>query len=431
METKIHELKLSGEYLQAINYFKTAFARENNAAEIAQKPFLVADILFCLRKTNQSAAALKFYYRFLKLSLTEHLQLKHEIVWNLLAMIKQNQYSEFRNEALQMATTLQPQRDKWAFSLYFFKLIQTEIAQKNTEYHILLSLLKNIKPEKLEAVPTETEINGKKQTLNSELEKYYLLYSKLLIQQKQYTDCIQLLSQIPTEIRPANVFWLNRTKALALAHSGETQKATEMLLQQIQPQTAWFIYLDLYRISEPKLVQRPLYLMLSLMLPGMLDFRIKALEALAKDIFFDVETQAMAQALAKQIRLRNQWVKSDEIAHPPKSILQDYKAFVSKLERLMQANKWLQNGQIIRILHKGMHGDGFCAKAGKKWYFKRQNVLNTDKKRELSETESVLFIIGTSTYNGENREIAQWIWIAENNQISWPAYSFSLNKIPK
>jgi hypothetical protein len=429
METKIRELKKNGQYSEALAFFKTEYARKQNAGDIAQKPYLVADLLFCLRKTDQSAAALKFYFRFLGLGISENVQLKHEVVWNLLATIKLNQYELFRKEALQIVATLEPQRDKWAFSLFFFKLIQTEMAQKNADYPALLSLLGGIKPEKLNSLPQEIEIKGKKKQLNSEVEKYYLLYSKLLYQQKQYEPCIALLSQIPESIRPANSFWLKRTLALSMAHKGEKQKATEMLLEQMQAPTAWFIYLDLYHINTESENQGDLFLMLSMLLPGVLDFKVKALEILSINPAFASEIRVQAQDLAHQIRVRNKWIKSDKNADAPKEIMQNYIALLNNLLQLMQQKKWLHFGKIGRVLHKGIHGDGFCGTPDKKWYFKRRNVLNTDKYKDLDEGVPVFFVAGTSVYNGEKREIAQWLWIAENNKINWPPNSYSLNKI--
>ncbi|MCK5537924.1 MAG: hypothetical protein KAI79_13945 [Bacteroidales bacterium] len=413
----------------AIDYFKTHIDKHYKKQQIADEKELLADLLFCLRKTNKTKAGLEYYFNILKQNIPKYIKLKHELVWGLLEMIKKELYYEFRKESIAMAQVLSFQQDKLAFSLFVFKLTEAEMATHPPDLIALLNIFHKMIPEKLSTENYSFQAKSKTVKLPSDIEKYYLSYSKLLYQAKKYDECIENSKQAQNHsniVRPTYLFWLKRLEALSYNRLDNSEQAISILEAEVQQNPQWFIYYEMYKIAISNKQHSEIYLALSFLLPGVIDYKIKIFENVAENSLLPKEISQTALKIASEIRARNNWKNSKPASLSDMELVGLHNTYLNNWINYLHISKQVFLGKISRMLHKGNNGDGFIRHKNKSYYFKVRNVLNADRKTEIIEQINCYFIPQTSIYNGKKRESALWIILLSNKTLIWPKYNYKL-----
>ncbi len=409
-------LKQQGKYQQAIQYFKQQIYPQYSRKELQNLPRMIQNLLYCLRKTNQSAAALKFYYNFISPQLPQYLPLKHEIAWNVNKLLANpKQYSVVRKKALQLAAQLTPKTDNTAFSVVFFKIVQLETRQSNPDYPKLLQILENIPANELStqkyALPSKPQ-----QLLASELEKYYLTICKIAYAACEYDKCLhhaRQAQQNPHILKSQKLKWIQRIEALALAKKQQYSQALLILSRLTARYKQWYMAHETAQIARQinDSATELLYITIALYLTGIIDYKIKVLAQLEQNNLISPHIQQLTQTLQQFIKNRNQWTKQQlappQPTHPHDKLHSLYITLCRQLSQTCTEHNILQKGTLSRILHPQKNGDGFITCNKKHYYLKWQQILNAPPQFSPPNNTVFYFVPAQSSYKNKKR------WIAE------------------
>jgi len=122
--------------------------------------------------------------------IADYKPLKHELVWNFIALMKNKQYDQFRTQVQSLALKLNQSDDNFAFTAFFFHFTQAEMNCQTPQYETILEIFEKIEPEKLNTEKYTINITNKNILLPSELEKYFVYYTKLLFRNQIFEKCM-------------------------------------------------------------------------------------------------------------------------------------------------------------------------------------------------------------------------------------------------
>ncbi|OQX98144.1 MAG: hypothetical protein B6I20_11425 [Bacteroidetes bacterium 4572_117] len=419
---KIKDLKKEGKHNQALEYYKQKVNGKYPLAEIRQNNYLVANLMFCLRKTGKFEAALKFFKSHLNLSLTPGLKqvLKSELYWVVYYILKDAKLGgDYRQLILGILQTIDPKNDGLVFSLMFFKLLdfwKNKYNDLESTYTILARL--NISELSSQANTFDIQKNGKTKTvvLPSQQETYFVELSKLLFELKKYQQCIDVIDEALQTIKKFhlnNRLWLNRKKALAYSAMEQYSLAIQIMEKITGQKKDWFLYKELAEIykksgNRAKATENAC---LAAIQPGRLDYKVTLFELIAQLLDKNTDNKLVDSylCLANLIRKKNNWALKKynvEINCQNHQNIQQLTATVKahQLHTLGQ-NSGLQSGKVSKILHQGKNGDGFIAFGDKQSvYFKFNDIIN--QSQSFIEGQKMLFKIKNTKYKGKDKTMA-------------------------
>lgn len=438
MELKKHayhiaELKKHGEYHEAIDYFKSVIFGKFPKNEIANDIWLIANIMFCLRKIGQYQAAMRFpaflqtNINFLNAGI-----LQSEFGWNLYFYIKEQSRNETFN-TLPIAQNLietgllilkqqQNQQNKVLQTRLLFEMIRYEQSKQNPDYQYIVELCQTTSEKKLSAQPVYFETKNKRKKLPSELEQWILAYSKALFMCSKHADCIEncnrIMDNYQAKIDRGTQGWLLRRKSLSQTETGEYNLALTSLNEAISLNENWFMYHEKGKIIEKMhdKYQALCCFMLGALTVGESKNKIKLYEDIAR-LSNELKMTNLAihhYALALKIRKQNQWKIPQNIANFENEALHVNIGEIRNMwiNELLRAGI-MHEGYIERILNRGRNGDGFIQSIdNRKVYFKNRLIK---RNQELKTGLSVYFIMKENTHKGRKVFQATFVEIPSQN----------------
>ncbi len=426
---KIKELREKSQFADVLLYYKTHIATAFVPKQVKQNQWMVADIMFCLRKQEQSSEAIQFFAGYLKMKIcdVENLRLKSELGWNLFALVRSGQKSPVA-DALSSAflMILDPEKDQILFTALFWKLISNELEKMQPNLLMIYKALDRILPAKLSNNPQKfnTIIKGQQKeiSLASDMQRWYIEKSKILFLTKKYAECIKIVDQGFEKINnftPDMEFWLLRRKYHALAELGEYKAAISGLKELINKKTDWYLYKDLSEIyfKDGKNELALENACIAGILPGKTTYKVSLFAFMAENLL-ESEIAQMHTLIVCHIRQKNNWkipAKDEEIFSQTHQIEECIKYSVEFWITNLLDRGVLLSGKIAKILHEGNKGDGFIEFGhAQSCYFKMHDIICDAK--GVEEGTKVYFLKRISFFKGKTSEQAFGILLKDRQE---------------
>lgn len=286
----IREFVRKEQFEEALAFFKENkehFSKE----EIGSNPYIVSDILNCLRKTDNMEAAFRFLEIY-DIDIHEHTpeRVLQAYGWLLFFSIRkvcdqaddwenadeEEEYdwfheatqdqeheqkagdSTYKERIIGLMPLLQMSDNPYSITLFsrlFSLVIKTEKKKISPDWSWLNELCRKINRERLstlcERMTVSREGQEKVIELASGLEQYYVVKTSALLELKDFPACIEMcdeaLRAIPS-FHYSNDFWLTRRKFQAMSSTGQHAEALTGLLGLLQRKQEWFIQRDIAEI---------------------------------------------------------------------------------------------------------------------------------------------------------------------------------------
>jgi len=254
----------------------------------------------------------------------------------------------------------------------------------------------------------------------SELEQWYLSYSKFLYNHQQWVRCSQVCQQaLDTDVNftSGGKIWLTRRLALSLKQTGDIGHATVLMELLVKQKPDWYIQHELAALyllqnDTDKALE---YASLALHNGGYSEYKVNLLEFIGQlyDKRNDRDTAINFYYTAAFVRRSKGWPLSKELearVWGNKGVSDNPRILYSILQQILPVkgvtDKLLHGtGKITRILHDVSNGDGFITdQQGNTIYFRFAQAKL--KPEELKVGTPVKFKAHRKMHNGK------WKWVA-------------------
>lgn len=399
---EIIRLKQSNQFQLALEFFKKnkeQFTKE----QIKLNNYLMANIITCLRKTNQA----KFVNHFLNtynIDINEqtNLQILTQYGWVIYDLLKikleDNHYNKV--EILELLRTpiylLSLNISDFTLSIIshiFGLVLRKEKDKQNEDYKFLDDFCNLFNPDILSTEVSTIEQKSKSVELASDKEKWYATKSKALFELRLFQECFDISEKALHEFNDFhynNDLWFARRMALSKKSLGNLNEAINDLEKIFRRKKEWFIQKELSALYfEANNLDRAYQYALEAMARngfGKLEFKI-GLIFLLGNILKTQSNTTMANKhfwAVKCIREQNGWKIPSELQQELNSfwsttiscenLLTELKKFWKpvKIENKSKQNNTSEFflGVIKKILNDNEKGkDGFITSNNKDFYF--------------------------------------------------------------
>jgi len=412
LSKEISNLKKHGAYDQALQFFKEN-KHNFQYEEIKNNKWLIADIITCLRKTNQS----KFIHIFLQnfnIQINENTEelILNAYGWCLYDNIKNKVYSKYQiiEDLRHTIGLLSRFNSKFSYTIISNILREgLKIAKEhqNQDYNFTNDFCNLFDRNILSIECNSFEINGKTTEQASDKEKWYSEKSKSLFELKKYQECFELSKEALEKIdnfHNNNDLWFARRIALSKKELGNIDEAINDLEAIYKKKRDWFIQKEISELyfNKNDIDNAFKNAISAINYKGKLEFKIGLIFLLGKILKIKNEANLAYQhfLLVKKIREENQWKLPDELIteinnlainneYETKQLInnlkQYWKSFLPKKETI--------KGKVKKILNdneRGKNGFIYC-NDDKEYYFVIPSHINFIDK--IKENVEVLFEI--------------------------------------
>ena len=438
---KIYIYRRSGDYQTGVEFFKQKVHGCFSTDVLKGHPYLIPNLLYCLRKIGQTDAAFTFIIKHLKVDVSSSIPetWKCEIGW--LLYYKLSVSNDFSNTSSLLA--------KWVGSyleepviidnfLLWKKLISaatTRFSQSKDWAIYWSGFLSGINPDKLSCKPLELITNDKKCPVkaSSPRELLYVNRTKVLFTAEDHPNCIasieEALSVIP-RFHHGNQLWLSRRLALCLGRLGETANAIEKMKSVLSEKDEWFIKSEIGELflNSGDRAQAFSWFASAALTQGHSEYKVRLYELMWETCQNSALLRSKADdhfMLATSVRKEKSWripsslreviskynfIAIDEIENS-KILYQRLTGFWKEAAAKIDSNKSPSHdtavGKVTRILNDGHNGDGFITTHdGLSIYFRMKSV----KRISIIELgDSVVCAYLEREYKGKKVLNAKWV----------------------
>lgn len=442
---QIYELRQQQQYRQALALYKEKVDKKYPVEEIREVDHLIANVLFCLRKTKQYLPAIDFvntYLYFKPLGVT-HPNTCSELGWNWYFYVKTLPVNQLINQVpvrVKKAITFWKEIDgETNYLLYFMLLseLSRKLMQKGNAVVLLCQLLDEVNPDLLEKDPTTVSNSSTTQKpfeKASHLEFYLVQKAKAQLLAGQFVQCMATCSEAFAKIsrfHNGNHVWLARNMAFSLMQTGKLSEAIAEMEKIITKKNDWFLWHELaqmYRQSTAHAKLAGFAICKAYTEQGHTPYKAGLYQSMASNWnhLFDVYWQRLLVLLSIATRQGQNWNQPPALAQLAadlqcptftateavlyKEIKTHCLMLMDKLNDAKHLALSVYNGTITRILNPGENGDGFITTdKGLSVYFRSKKVKSP--LYLVDEGARVEVKVNESTYKGRKGLVASWIRI--------------------
>jgi len=386
---EISSLKKQGKYAQALQFFKEN--KQNfQIEEIKNNKWLIADIITCLRKTNQS----RFIHTFLQnfnIQINENTEelILNAYGWCLYNNIKNKVYSKYQiiedmRYPIGLLSRLNSNFSYTIISNILREGLKIAKEHQNQDYIFTNDFCNLFNKDVLSIECNSFEINGKITEQASDKEKWYSEKSKSLFELKQFHECFELSKKALEEIDNFhnNDLWFERRIALSKKELGNIDEAIDDLEVIYKKKRDWFIQKEIAELYFDKNDIDSAFknAISAINNKGKLEFKIGLIFLLGNILKIKNEVDLAYQhfLLIKKIREENQWKLPDDLITEINNLTinneYETKQLIKNLKQYWKSflpKKEIKKGKIKKILNdneRGKNGFVYCNNE-KEYYF--------------------------------------------------------------
>jgi len=387
---EISNLKKQGTYTQALQFFKEN-KHNFKIEEIKNNKWLIADIITCLRKTNQS----KFIHTFLQnfnIRIDENTEelILNAYGWCLYDNIKNKVYTKYQiiENLLYPINLLSISNSNFSYTIISNVLregFKVAKEHQNQDYNFTNDFCDLFDRNILSIECNSFEINGKITEQASDKEKWYSEKSKSLFELKKFQECFDISKEALESIdnfHNNNDLWFARRIALSKKELGNIDEAINDLEAIYKKKRDWFIQKEIAELYFDKNDMDNAFknAISAISNKGKLEFKIGLIFLLGKILKNKNELDLAYQhfLLVKKIREENQWKLLDELIAEINSLAindeYETKQLIKNLKKYWVSflpKKELKQGKVKKILNdneRGKNGFIYCNN-DKEYYF--------------------------------------------------------------
>lgn len=368
---KLSQFRKESKYKEGLLYFKK-HKHLFSVNEIKKDSYILFNIILFLKKTNNC----KFIFDFLNRYNISILEMNKIVATNLSWCLLDNNYELNIQKSIKIFKDLIPVLEKYQeskiISLILKKCIHLiendkSIINKNC---LLLKFLSIFNPIFL--------LNDK--NYFSSKEYYYLRFSKILREKKEFEQSITISEEGLREIKffhKDTDVWLKRNIALCKRELGNLEESLNILKELYKKKQDWFFLYDIsvifYKKQQYEEAFENLIYIMNLNIP--IKSKVKSIYLLGEVL----EKLNNPVAIKHYIFLalfykKNEWKIKKELQEKLRQIEIDnvnYFELKKELQKFWEKNdKNLKIGYIVKILHNNEKGiDGFIKADKKEYYF--------------------------------------------------------------
>ena len=254
-----------------------------------------------------------------------------------------------------------------------------------------------VHPEKLDtAKPSFKDGRGKDIELASQLENYYALRSKALLELGRYEECLSLCREALEKLDKFhydNDVWFQRKMVQCHLHTGDIEAAEAGMNAVLAKKKDWFLYFEAAEIclqsgKKEEAVQHSLQAILAW---GDMDKKVRLLNFIAEKFAEELpEISALCTRLEYKIRTENGWRTGD--------------ALLARLQRIEGAEATSDSvGSLAASLKKQVQ---FRMENTTAYLIgKLKSMLNTGLGGFIETAEGATYFFKTSDYRGRKEEL--------------------------
>lgn len=437
---QLYQLKLEGDYKGAIAYYKDTIHKNTTPEEIKAHPFLVPNLLHCLRKNGQEKEAFVFMEKQLSLEpgtvVKEHWTF--EIGWTLYQVLKKNgmavggsastaSYDNWLRYLLGLPSVC-------GNHLLWTKLLAqgTVVALEAPTYaENWASFLLGFNPVDISSEPLEVRQPGKNDPvpIASPREQYMMQLTKALFAAGNYAECIEQCRralELVKKFHHGNQLWLSRRMALSLGNLGNNSEAIVSLKSLLGRKDEWFIRSEIGNLylANGNHNQALAWFASAALQRGHSEYKVGLYQSAGELCLLIPVHAAMAIQhfrLAVSIRREKNWkVPNDLVKHigqvegGPLSSAMIYNELILFWEKVSlqvdyqnKNNENVSEGKVTRVLNEGGNGDGFITdKDGRSIYFRMKRVKGSGV---IGQGERVICSFYEREFGGRKVLNARWV----------------------
>ncbi len=392
---QINTLRKEKKYKEALEIYKTEIHGHYKPADIKAEPWIIFSIMFCLRKMNNPRAALDFFSKTMKLKAGPDIpeQLIREYGWSLFSQADQKveNYHDDNFIITENIQSIEKVLDFLSFSneylLYtrlFFVLAELEMKRENPQWPVIRKRLEKFLPGQFSCEPSTIKVNikgrEKDMELASDLEKYYMLYTKTVFQLGEFEVCIRLCREAlekVTRFHHGNNLWITRRLALCYTNTGNLDKAIDGFGEILKQKSDWFIQNELALLFyQKKNIEKALILACTAALNGgFSEYKVNMFIQLGH-MFGAAKIDLLPCRhflLSLAVRKEKGWkvpldlinlVETFQCGSTDKTAKEQYeslkKEWIKRIGDKKEKDEYIEGmGQVSAVLHEGSNGDGF------------------------------------------------------------------------
>jgi tetratricopeptide (TPR) repeat protein len=432
MSKAVAEYKQQNRYTEALLCFKQhkmQFSKE----QLLSNPYLIANIIHCLRKDKQFEAISVFakIYGIDFDNKVDYLIL-NAYSWVIYDLIQSGKYptpypkliSVFRS----LCSSNHPNSQN-TLSILFNVFVKSEKLKQNHNYEQIQKVCQSVDPNLLSTQSFKAEIEIKNKTKNVDMaspaEKWYSLTSKTYFELGQYQECIKNCDSAFSQIKEfhfSNNHWLMFRKAQCYGKLSKPDEALKLLFTVYTFKKDWFVEKQIAEsyFQMGNFEQSKIYLFKAFLNFGELKYKGELILLLSEMFKIEKEPDLSLKALLlyKLVRENSGWKCSYEIGRALESMQNSTTSIGSLKNELKQIATDYLNGlvdasaisaYVQKIINSNERGaNGFLkTESGKIYYF----VANPKVlfKKQLQVGTKVLCSQSEQMPNGKTRVSLQKI----------------------
>lgn len=402
----INNLRKNKKYQEALNIYKSKIYDRHNINLIRSDPWLIFNIMYCLRKIGKSTSAIEFYDNYLKNKLSTETpnQVKREYGWSLYDIYssttnEKTEYKGITNNSTKIEDFIKiiSLVDEYLlFTRLLFLLCEIETRKEVSDWEKIAEYMGKYSPEQFseDTYRVKKNIKGREKIIEiaSDRERYYILYSKALFHLERYDECIGICREALEQIERfhfGNNLWFTRRLSVSYNRIGNLDKAIEGFERIIKIKKDWFIQFELANLYFIKKKMNESLVMgcRAAINGGYSEYKVKMFVQLGH--IFSASNignlPCLHFNLSKTIRDEKGWKIPEELqtcletfgcSETKKVSVDQYEHLKPQWERYASVKLEIDGviestGEISAILHTGSNGDGFINdKDGRGIYFR-------------------------------------------------------------
>jgi len=243
LSKQLYQLRKSGHYVQALEFYKQQVEPHYTKEQIAQNQYIPAHIMHCLRKTSQEMQAYRYLFSYLQLSISSKTMpmLVSETGWTLVQILNNSKIHShiiktpvFNNILVHLVLIINSTDNYLLFSQLVFKYLSFLKNEAQVNWILIEKFCAMFAPENFNNTINQSPENSNIKPKNTitDMEKYFLVYTKALYTNREYDSCIITCNNAigrTKNFAPANKKWILRTKALAFMQLNDYTQALQIL----------------------------------------------------------------------------------------------------------------------------------------------------------------------------------------------------------
>jgi len=449
INSEIFDLRQKQLYKEALEVYKEKVHNKFSAQQIKDFDYLVANVLFCLRKTDQQPAAVKFVDQSLQLqpNWQTHPGATAEYGWSLYSLVKNTRADDLLSaippyivKAARLLPTIKTDRDYLLFRLLFQELSR-KLMLRGPAAQLLAETIDPMEhtcfkgPEKTKQ--PGTPVTHQNPETASDLETFLVRKAKVMLLTSQYEKCIDASNkafELIEKFHHGNHIWLARNMAVSMQQTGNLAKAIEKMEQITRRKKDWFLFAELasMQIAAGNNAEGIVTICQAALQQGHSEFKAGLYQQIGLDYqeFFSKEIVCQHLWLAIKTRQEKGWKlpeplqdfqagnNCEELDMTSRQMYQKLAVEWSKItEQHRKAAKdsagnggMQSKGTVTRILNEGENGDGFITTTdGISIYFRMKKV--TPLVQTLAPGTQVETFAREREYKGNKVFNALWVKI--------------------